>query len=190
MSIWGCSSLATYCQLAAAAGFIYCRSQEWALHSPSPAGFVYLEFSWTHAPFVFSNIQPYLPVAIAVLFVFRALCVGAPPSLSGEACHTLAPVGCLPLSKHTGEVVPHPPSWPACLFTVCMRECPSHPLWSSGHPGLFATCLFFFPASDFFSFFFFPWVGVSLSRGLYWFVPGSTACRLSAHLVVCMSQAG
>jgi hypothetical protein len=32
-------------------------------------GFVYLEFSWTQAPFVFSSIQPYLPFAIAV-FVF------------------------------------------------------------------------------------------------------------------------
>jgi hypothetical protein len=31
-----------------------------SLHSPSPAGFVYLQFSWMHAPFVFSSIQPYL----------------------------------------------------------------------------------------------------------------------------------
>jgi hypothetical protein len=41
-----------------------------ALHSPSPAGFVYLEFSWTHAPFVFSSIQPYSHVAIAVFFYY------------------------------------------------------------------------------------------------------------------------
>jgi hypothetical protein len=101
-SIWGCSSPATYCQPAAAAGFIYCRSQEWALHSPSPTGFVYLEFSWTHAPFVFSNIQPYPPAAIAVLFYLEFTWGGPPPPLSSGACHTLAAVGCLLLSKHTG----------------------------------------------------------------------------------------
>jgi hypothetical protein len=34
----------------------------------APQGFVYLEFSWMHAPFVFSSIQPYPPVATAVFF--------------------------------------------------------------------------------------------------------------------------
>jgi hypothetical protein len=38
-------------------------------YSPRPAVFVYIEFSWMHAPFVFSGIHPYLPVAIAVLFI-------------------------------------------------------------------------------------------------------------------------
>jgi hypothetical protein len=83
MSIWACSPPATYCQPAAAAGFIYCRSQEWILHSPSPAGFIYLEFSWTHAPFVFSSIQPYPHVAIAVLFYLEFTWGGALPPLSG-----------------------------------------------------------------------------------------------------------
>jgi hypothetical protein len=41
-----------------------------ALHSPSPTGFVYLEFSWMHAPFVFSSTQPYPYFAIAVLFYY------------------------------------------------------------------------------------------------------------------------
>jgi hypothetical protein len=36
-------------------------------HSLSPAGFVYLRFFWTLAPFLFSNVWPYQPVAIAVL---------------------------------------------------------------------------------------------------------------------------
>jgi hypothetical protein len=115
MSIWGCSSPVTYCQPAAAPGFIYCRSQEWALLSPSPAGFVNLEFSWMHAPFVFSSIQPYSPVAIAVLFYLESEWGGAPPLLSSGACHTLAAVGCLLFSKHTGEVVPLLPSQ-ASLF--------------------------------------------------------------------------
>jgi hypothetical protein len=35
-----------------------------------------------------------------------------------------------------------------------------------------------------FFFSFFPWAEVSLSRGLCWFVPGSTTCCLFVHLVV------
>jgi hypothetical protein len=78
----------------------------------------------------------------------------------------------------------------ACLFTVCVKECPSSTLQSSGHPAVFATCLFFFSTACllFSFFFFFPWVGVNVSRGLCWFVPGSTMCCLFAHLVV--SQTG
>jgi hypothetical protein len=101
MSIWGCSSPATYCQPGAVADFIYCRSQEWALHSPSLAGFVYLEFSWTHAPFVFSSRQPYRQLQSC--FLFRVRVGRCPPPLSSGACHTLAAVTSLPLSKHTGR---------------------------------------------------------------------------------------
>jgi hypothetical protein len=87
MSIWGCSLPATFCQPAAAAGFIYCRSQEWALHSPSSTGSVYLEFSWTHAPFVSSSIQPYPPVAIAVLFYLEFAWGGGLPPLQWSLPH-------------------------------------------------------------------------------------------------------
>jgi hypothetical protein len=80
---------------------LYCRSREWVLHWPSPTGFVHLEFSWMHAPFVFSSIQSYPPVAIAVLFYFEFAWGGAAPSLSCEVCHTLVAVGCILLSKHT-----------------------------------------------------------------------------------------
>jgi hypothetical protein len=123
MSILGCSSPATYCQPAVAAGFIYCKSQEWDLHSPhspSPAGFVYLEFSWMHAPFVFSSRQPYQPVAIVVLSYLEFTWVGAPLLLSHVVCHTLAAVRRLLLSKHTGEG-----------GTTPMGECPFSSLqWS------------------------------------------------------------
>jgi hypothetical protein len=51
ISIWGYDSPASYCQPSVAAGFIY------------------LEFCWTHAPFVFSSIQPCLSFAIAVFFL-------------------------------------------------------------------------------------------------------------------------
>jgi hypothetical protein len=135
MSIWGCGSPATYCQPAAVAGFIYCRSQEWALHSPSPTGFVYFEFSWVWQPLLQALTSP----------------------------------------STLGEVAPLLPS-PAGLFIYSSNgECFSPTLQSSGGPALFATCLFFFNCLfiiQFVFFLFFPWVGVSLSRGLCQFVPG------------------
>jgi hypothetical protein len=72
------------------------------------------------------------------------------PRLLGRCCHS-----CL--------------LWPASLFTVHLRECPSPTLQSSVFLALFATCLFFSSAVCLLlSLFFlcFPWVGVSLSRGL------------------------
>jgi hypothetical protein len=206
MSIWGCSSPATYCHPAAAAGFIYCRSQEWALHSPSPTGFVYLEFSWTHVPFVFSSLHPYLPVAIAVLFYLNSYGEVLPLHSSVESA-TLEPLlDAFSSSSTLGEVAPLLPSpagssssscllqfivhmgecppplvelstwqpllqvfpaprflgrghhscllWLVCLFTVCMRECPSPTLWSSGHPTLFVMCLCFFSCLSIISRFF------------------------------------
>jgi hypothetical protein len=181
MSIWGCSSPATSCQPAAAVGFIYCR------HSPSPSGFVYLQFSWIHAPFVFSSIQPY-PVAIAVPF-FRVH-VGMCPSSTLVELSTWQPLlQAFPIPRLVGRGCHFCLLWPACLFTGLVRECLSPSLLSSGHPALFVLCLFFLAAYLLFSFLkFFPWVGVSVSRGLHWFVPGGTMCHLFGRLVV--SQAG
>jgi hypothetical protein len=62
-------------------------------------GFAYLEFSWTHSPFVFSSIQPYPQLQSFSLFRVR---MGSAPPVSGCACHTLATVTNLVLSKHTG----------------------------------------------------------------------------------------
>jgi hypothetical protein len=53
-------------------------------------------------PLVFSSIQPYPPVAIAVFFNLAIMWGGAFPPLSCGVCHTLAAVGSLPLFKHTG----------------------------------------------------------------------------------------
>jgi hypothetical protein len=48
-----------------------------------------------------------------------------------------------------------------------MRDFPSPHLWHSGRTTLFAMCLFLFSSCLFITqFVFFPWVGVSLSRGL------------------------
>jgi hypothetical protein len=111
----------------------------------------------------------------------------APPPLQwsfphDNHCYKLSPTRLLGGCLHSCLL------WQACLFTGHMRECPSSTLQSSGHPALFATCLFFFSCLFIiqFGFFpFFPWAGVSLSRGLCWFVPGSTTWHLFANLRAC-----
>jgi hypothetical protein len=52
------------------------------------------------------------------------------------------------------------------FFSWLVRDFPSPPLQRSGHPALFATCLFCCYCLLFSFFFFIPWVGVGLSRGL------------------------
>jgi hypothetical protein len=85
--------------------------------------------------------------------------------------------------------------WPACLFTVHVREGPSPTLQNSWSPALFAKYLFFSAACLLLSLFFSFFLGqgsfclggyADLSQG----VCGSTVCCLFAHLVVCISQAG
>jgi hypothetical protein len=53
------------------------------------------------------------------------------------------------------------------LIYSSMRDCPSL-FQHSGHPAIFATCLFLLLLciTQFVFFLFFPWVGVSLYRGL------------------------
>jgi hypothetical protein len=82
--------------------------------------------------------------------------------------HTTSAVTNFPLSKVAGQVPPLLPS-PAGLFIYSScGECPSPVLWSSGHPTLFAMCLFFSAACLLFSlvFFLFFLPGWGLSRGL------------------------
>jgi hypothetical protein len=73
-------------------------------------------FSWPHAPFVFSIIQPYPLVAISVFFYLEFAWGGAPPPFYAEA---------FPSPSTLVEVVLHPPS-PANLHNYSSRgECPS-----------------------------------------------------------------
>jgi hypothetical protein len=159
MSIWGCQSPASYCQPSVAAGFVY------------------LEFSWIHAPFVFSSVQPDLPFAVAVFFFFYLdfMWGCAPHPVSSGACLTLATVGSLSPSKHIGGVALLLPSLASLFIYSSMKACLFPTLWSSGCPTLFATCLFFSSCLyiiQFVFFSFFSWVGVSLSRSLCWSGPG------------------
>jgi hypothetical protein len=54
----------------------------------------------------------------------------------------------------------------SCLLQLACEGFPLPPLQPSEHPALFSTCLFCCYCLLFSVFFFFPWVGVGLSRGL------------------------
>jgi hypothetical protein len=131
LGLWlTCHLLSAFCY-----GRVYlCRSQEWALCSPSPTGFVCLEFSWLHAPLVFSSMQP---VTIAVFFYYlESVWGGAPPPLSSGVCYALASFASLPLFKHTGvgEVLLLLPSPTSLFIHSSSGDCSSPTLRSSGHP--------------------------------------------------------
>jgi hypothetical protein len=155
MSMWGCSSPASYCQPSAAAGFDC------------------LEFSWMHVPFVFSRIHPTHLLQLPSVFFLQFIWGVALPTLLWGFAHDSRCYKPSPFQSHWGKWHHSCLLQPACLFTVRLRECPSPTLQSLGCPTLFVMCPFFFNSaacllfSLFFSLFS-PWVGVSLSKGLCW----------------------
>jgi hypothetical protein len=131
-----------------------------------------------------------------IFYYLEFMCGGAPSPLSGGMCHTLAVMGSLPLSKHTGgggttptiscQLVYLQFEW-GVPFPYCLELRAPHPLCYVSF-FFFAACLLF---SLFFSLFSLSG-GQSVQRAmLIWprVVCGSTTCHL-AHLVVCFSQAG
>jgi hypothetical protein len=69
------------------------------------------------APFLFSSVGPYQPVAIADLVYLQFMWGSAPPPLSSRACLTSVTVGSHSFSKRAGRRgSPHFPSPPAGLF--------------------------------------------------------------------------
>jgi hypothetical protein len=84
-----------------------------------------------HALFVFSSIQPYLPAAIAVFFYLEGTWGCAPPLLSIGACYTLATIGSLSFSKHTGGGGASPASSSQCVYLQFAWGVPLPPLWWS-----------------------------------------------------------
>jgi hypothetical protein len=156
MSIWGCGSPASYCQPSAAAGFVY------------------LEFSWMHAPFVYS---PTCLLQLQSFFFNLEFAWGSAPfPLSSGVCHTLATIGSLPLSKHTGGGG-NPLAFSGWLVYLQFHEgVPLLHFLELRAPCLLCYVSFFFLSCLFiiqFVFFsFISCVGVSLSRGLCWSGPG------------------
>jgi hypothetical protein len=113
-------------------------------------------------PCCFLQYTAYLPVAIAVFFLFRGLVKRCPSptllwSMSHFSCHWKPSL----LKVYWGM-------WRhSCLFIYSSSgQCSSPTLWSSGCPALFATCLFFSGACLLFRFFsFFPGWGSVCPEG-------------------------
>jgi hypothetical protein len=193
MCIWGCGSPAIYCQPAAAAGFISCRSQEWALHSPNPSLWLFRVLLDT-CPFCFLLYTALQTCCNCSLFLFRVFVEKWPSPFSSGACETLATVTRLLLSKHTGGGGATP-TFSSHLFYLQF-------VWGSAHPHspvlrvlsplcyvsfVFFSCLFSI------QFFVFQSGGQSVHGAMLLYPRGGcggTMCHLSAHLVVCVSQVG
>jgi hypothetical protein len=122
-------------------------------------------------------------------FTWKVTLPSSPVEFSSH-CHFYQ----LSCSKVAGRLPPLLPS-PASLFIYSsVRDCPS-PLQHSGHPALFATCLFCccycLLSFGFFCLFFSGWgssvQGVMLiwPRAVFW----STMCHL-AHLMICIFPSG
>jgi hypothetical protein len=105
---------------------------------------------------------------------------------------TTATFTCFPtLLLLAGQVLPLLPSLASLFIYSSVRGCPS-PLWFSGHPALFATCLFCcLLFSWFFSLFSLSWGWSVQGAMLIWprIVCGRTTCHL-AHLVVYIFPSG
>jgi hypothetical protein len=121
--------------------------------------------------------------------------VGSVPSLLSSGAFLTQPLlKAFPLLV-AGRVLPLLPSLAGLFIYSSVRDLPFPPLWHSGHPALFATCLFllllFIIQFGFFLFFFLGGGPSVQGATLIWprVVCGSTMCHL-AHLVFCFSQAG
>jgi hypothetical protein len=118
------------------------------------------------SPSTLGEVAPHLPT-LAGMFIYSSRGKYPSPTLQWNPPHDSH---CYKLShsKVAGRVLSFLASLVGLFIYSSTRECPSPTLWSSGCPALFATFLFFSAACLLFSLFFsfFPWVGVSLSRGL------------------------
>jgi hypothetical protein len=141
-SVLGCSTPATYCQPAAAQALFIAVCRGEPAHSPSPAGFVYLKFSWTPAPSLFSSVKSYQPVTVAGLVYLQLMWGTSYPPLSCRACCMSATVGSLPHSKLTGGGLPNPPSLVGLFICSLCGEVPLPLSPELRMSALFATCPF------------------------------------------------
>jgi hypothetical protein len=76
-----------------------------------------------------------------------------------------------PLPKQTGGGSLYSPSLVTLFIYSSVSYCPSPPFGAQGSKAVFASCLFVVVVYSVLFFLFFPWVGVSLSRGLCWSGP-------------------
>jgi hypothetical protein len=162
-----------------------CRSQEWAQHSPSPAGFVYLEFSCARATATrfplskhtgggdtapaFSGLRVYLQFPTPVEFSSHCHFYKLSHSwlLGVCCCSCLLWLACegFPLPPSLALRAPYPLCYVSFLLLLLIIQCFFFPFFLGGCQSVQGAMLI--------------WPRV---------VCGSTMCRL-AHLVVCVFQA-
>jgi hypothetical protein len=151
-----------------------CRSQEWALHCPGPAGFVYSESCVlaTATSFPLSKhtqggdtVPAFSGLHVYLQFMWE---VGLPPVL-----WSFPPSAFLLLvAVHAPLVPPECQAWPGLFIYSSIKDSPPPPLFGAqGAPTLFATYLYC-SYCLLISFSFFPGWGVGLSRELCWSGPG------------------
>jgi hypothetical protein len=174
MSIWCWGSPACYCQSIVAGSFIYTDLRsEFNTHLAPQALFrVHRGATATVTSFSLSKHTGGGGAAhtfsgkSVLLFMWE---VGLPPvqwSFPPTATFTSFPaLGCW-----AGAATFAFSSGLFIYSSVC--DFPSPTLLHSGHPALFAMCLFWLLFIQFGFFLLFPWVGVGLSRGLCWSGPG------------------
>jgi hypothetical protein len=172
MAIWGCGSPARCCQHAVVGGLIYAdlRSElnthlaPQALFTQSSPGLYATATSFSLSKHTGEgDIAPAfsgLPVNLQLMWevVFPRLLWSFPPTATFISFPAPDCWACATTSAFSSWLVSH--------FSFLILQC-------SGHPTLFAMCLFCCYCL-LFIFSFFPWVGVGLSRGLCWFDPGLT----------------
>jgi hypothetical protein len=137
-----------------------------------------LEFSWAWLPLLqafpsastLGEVVLYLP-SLAGLFIYRSRGKFPFRALQWNPPHNSCYYK-LYCSKVAGRGPPLLPSQAGLFIHSSVRDCPSPTLQSSGRPAPFCYMSFCCCCCLFSFFLFFPWVGVSLSRGLCWSGPG------------------
>jgi hypothetical protein len=187
MAICGCGSPACYCQPAVAGGFIYADLRgELSTHLAPQALFAQIllcvSLCYKLSPFQVHSGRWHCTSFLRPACLLTVHMGSGSSPLSYGVFLPLSLLQAFPLLvAGRGVLPPLLPSLASLFICSSVKDFPSPPLRCSGRPALFAMCLFhcYCLLFSFNIFFFFPWVGVSLSRGLCWSVPG---CLWEYHM--------
>jgi hypothetical protein len=127
MSIWGCSSPATYCQLFASAGFIYADLRKELYTHLAPQA-LFFRVLLAACPFVFSSMQCYPLLQLQSFLLLFRVHKGKCPSLSGAAWSALPLLQAFPSPSTLGELLLLPSSADLFIYRPCEGVPFSHSL--------------------------------------------------------------
>jgi hypothetical protein len=124
-SVWGCSSPGTYCQPAAAAGFIYYSSQGWVITLTSSSWLCLFKVLLDACPFSFLQCMA-LPACCNCSSCLFTVHMGkcSSPTLWGCVSHISHCWKSSPLQAHCRGLCHTCLLQLACLFRVHVRKCP------------------------------------------------------------------